>query len=677
MKISNKLSFSIKSIVITLAFAIGISTVSNAQGVMEHLQYLAHKTTYNKNYQPPKKLAELEKNRDALRTKLLKTINLYPLPEKTALNVHYVGNKVDLGNCYYQRVVFESRPKIYVAAHLYIPKNVTFPVPAVIHVPGHSRRDAYGPHPRSYAENGFVAIGLPMVGEEGKLGTGWGKCGEYGPYVGHFNWFNTGYSAIGPTVWDGIRTVDFLLTLTNNDGTKLVDKNKIGMAGLSGGSARTLWTTAADPRISCAVVNEGYSAIDGYQEHPGGIISTCDIHLFPNSFGLPYGALYSLIAPRPLLVQLGTKDHLYPNPKPVTEYLAKIYKLYGKTDNFSVRKWDQGHGYSTDIWNTEHLWMDKWLRNGDSPIKIFDKPFDVPFTCFPDGEPADIKNTEKVYTLPTPEWTVKSKSDYDRLKNFLMPKLREEIMPAAFMDVNGELISEIVETSDFTVEKTELRMDDNTIIHNGFFFYKSKKAKKTVVYILSGNTNLAELKQLYKKNYFNKNINLFCTYITGSGSNPWEGGTGFLFDRFAMLAGYTLSSLRTNDIVAAVDLIAQKKAVRGSKIYVWGKGDFAVPVLYAAVANKKIDGIILENIQDKHIGVTSQKETKCATAMFNILKYADIPQVASLVYPRKIILAGEHKKGFDWTEHVYTLLNKGNRFVKTGSETSKILQLTD
>ncbi len=674
MKTIQKITVYSQKILFSLLILFTFSNYGNAQGVLQHLKYLGHEATYNKSYQPPTSLADRQNGYDELHTKLMKIINLYPLPEKTPFNIHYVGDKVDLGNCYYQRVVFESRPKIYVAAHLYIPKNVVFPVPAVIQVPGHSRRDAYRPHPRSYAENGFVAIGLPMVGEEGKSGAGWGKCGEYGPYVGHFNWFNTGYNAIGPTVWDGIRAVDFLLTLTSNEGQKMVDKNKIGMTGLSGGSARTLWTAAADPRISCAVVNEGYSAIDGYEEKPGGVASTCDIHLFPNFYGLPYGALYSLIAPRPLLVQLGTKDHLYPNPQPVTDYLTKIYDLYDKADHFSVLKWDQGHGYSPDIWKSEHKWIDKWLRNGDSPISILTEKFDVPLSCFPNGEPSDIKNTEKVYTLPTPQWTVRNKADYKKLKDSLLPKMREEIMPAAFANFNSELKSKVVEkTSDYTIEKTDLSLDNNSIVHHGYFFHQNKKAKTTVVCILSEDKTLDELKDFYNSYFKSSKTNLYCTYITGSGSNKWEEGTGFLFDRFAMLTGYTRSSLRVKDIVAAVNGILETKAAKGNKIYVWGKENYAVPVLYAAVANTKINGIILENAQDKHIGITPEKETKCSTAMFNILKYADIPQVAALVYPREIVLAGEHKAGYNWTENVYSLLKKGNQFVKTGTETSEII----
>ncbi len=41
-----------------------------------------------------------------------------------------------------------------------------------------------------------------------------------------------------------------------------------------------------------------------------------------------------------------------------------------------------------------------------------------------------------------------------------------------------------------------------------------------------------------------------------------------------------------------------------------------------------------------------------------------------IVYPREIVFAEEYKAGYNWTENVYSLLKKRNRFVKTGTETS-------
>ncbi|MCF6357674.1 MAG: hypothetical protein L3J54_07695 [Draconibacterium sp.] len=663
----------ISVIVFSTIITMGQSIAQDSTAIMNNLNYIAHKITTERT--APATLAKLKKQRTELKEKVLDIIGLNPMQEKTPLNIKYVGDKVDLGNCYFQRVVYESRPKVYVAAHLFIPKNVTFPVPAVIHVPGHSRRDKYRPHARTYAENGFVAIELPMVGEEGKIGAGWDACGEHAQYLGHLNWYNTGYSAAAPTIWDGIRTVDFLLTLTNKTGTKLVNQNKIGIAGLSGGSIRAMLTTIADPRISVAVVNQGVNAIEHYNK-PGGISSTCDIHLFYNYYGISYGEMFSLVAPRKLLIQNGTLDKLYPNPLPVINYLINVYSLYGASDSFAYKSYEQEHAYSDPIWNAENAWMDKWLRNGNSPLTIYKERFDAELTCFPDGEPADMAHVETVFTPKTPNWNIQNKKDFKACKKTLMAALQSKIIRTAFLPINSEIkTTNKTEEQGFIVEQKQLGMNDNSIIHNGYYLYKPGEKRKTVILISKEKINLSELKSLFKSSYLPDGFNLYCTEITGTGNNPWLTDSHWKLSRFAELCGHTQASLQINDILAAIENIKTESSVNSSEIYLWGEGDLAVPALYSAVVNEKnIAGVILENAPDAHIGITPIIESNCNTALFNVLKYGNIPQVAGLIYPRTIILYGNKKSGFDWTENIYSKLSKEDNFVKLDGTVKNVLQ---
>jgi len=51
--------------------------------------------------------------------------------------------------------------------------------------------------------------------------------------------------------------------------------------------------------------------------------------------------------------------------------------------------------------------------------------------------------------------------------------------------------------------------------------------------------------------------------------------------------------------------------------------------------------------------------------LFGILPIS--PQVAALIYPRKLILAGEHKRGFEWTRDLYSLMGRQEMFTETGT----------
>ena len=645
-----------KLVVLLVSVLCLAGATQSSAGIIEYLDFLANRlTTENK---PVATLAEWKAGREEVRKKYMDMIGLDPLPEKTPLNSQLVGSSVDLGKCTFQRVVFESRPKVYVAAHLYLPKDVSFPVPAVIHVPGHGRRDAYRAHPRTYAENGFVSIALPMIGEEGKRGAGWGKCGEYGP------------SAIGPSVWDGIRAVDYLLTLEDDKGAKMVAEAKIGMAGLSGGSARTFWTVMAEPRIACAVASCGFTAIKDYDKAVSG---TCDVHLFYNYFGLTYGELYSLIAPRAFLVQHGTEDRLYPDPKPVVDYVKAIYELYGQPERFEFVTYNQGHSYGGGVWDTENSWMDKWLRKGNSPLRACDK-FETTLTCFPNGEPADMAHTEQLFTPPTPQWSIGTKEEFEQFKDALMGHLRTKIIRTAFEETDAQL--QTVQRDNqvgYCVEQKNLLLGNGLLTHRGYFFYQPDEARKTVILLADGKIDESTLTTLYIDGYLGAGINLFCLEITGTGGNPWSTDNCYLYDRFAQLVGHTQASLQIDDILAAVKTISAEKAVDPGGIYLWGKGKLAVPVIYAAAVNNKVAGVVLEDAPDRHIGITSVEASKCETALFHILQYADIPQSAGLIFPRTTILTGNRLVGFNWTKTLYGQLGAGERFIEHDGSTKDLL----
>lgn len=93
----------------------------------------------------------------------------------------------------------------------------------------------------------------------------------------NFHWYSTGYNAAGAEVWDTMRAIDFLIELKTPDGKPTVDARRIGIAGLSGGSARTFWSFAADERLQAAVACQGFTTVHRYEST---IPSTCDVHLF-------------------------------------------------------------------------------------------------------------------------------------------------------------------------------------------------------------------------------------------------------------------------------------------------------------------------------------------------------------------------------------------------------------
>jgi len=603
---------------------------------------------------PPKSPAEWRARRKEVLARYLDTLGLDPPPKKTPLKPRFLGRPKDLGHSIFRRVVFESRPKNYVAAHLHLPKGVSGPVPAIIYTPGHHAdgRDGYLVHPLTYAANGFVALSLPALGGEGRRGGGRGGrgCGHKGPYYGDYRWHNTGYFPPAAEVWDTIRAVDYLRTL------KQVDKDRIALTGRSGGAVRTCWTAAAEPRIAAVVVTQGVLALTAYDFKR--LSRHCDQSMFYNYYGLDYADVVGLIAPRPMLIQHGRRDALRSNRgvAETTGHVEAIYRLYGHPERFVVTNYDQGHEDTPALRADEYAWFDRWLRDGDSPLTERD-PAELKGTalrCFPHGPPADAAHIEKQFTPPTPTWEVGSKADFGRMEKALQAVLREKVLRAALAAVEVKLTGR--RGSGYGAEARQLTVDGR-LAHRAVFAAAPDRPAATVIVLADAALETRDGRKPARdpcRRFRDAGVNLFCFEPTGIGATAWSKRQGPTVHRLAALAGFTVTSLRVRDALAAVQAVARDKAVDPSRVVLWGRGEMAVAALYAAAVSDDVAGVVLEDAPAGHIA---------ATALLGVLRHGDIPQFAGLIFPRKISLTGKRTRGFGWTRKLYRTLGRPEQFV--------------
>src|SRR5438876_8268453 len=78
--------------------------------------------------------AEVMARGDAFRRQII--ANIGGFPERTPLNAKTVG-VIERENFRIEKIIFESQPKFYVTANLYLPKNGTGPFPAILFPLGH------------------------------------------------------------------------------------------------------------------------------------------------------------------------------------------------------------------------------------------------------------------------------------------------------------------------------------------------------------------------------------------------------------------------------------------------------------------------------------------------------------------------------------------------------------
>ncbi len=179
------------------------------------------------------------------------------LPERTPLNPRITGT-VFRPDYRVDKVVFESQPKHYVTALMFLPDPRRFkpPYPGVLTACGHAGRqskghDEYQSMGALLAINGMAALVFDPIDQGERL-----QCfaRDYPP-VGA-PWERHCVVGIGCTllgqnaarfeIWDGMRGIDYLQSRPE------VDPQRIGCTGNSGGGTQTSYLMALDDRVRCA-----------------------------------------------------------------------------------------------------------------------------------------------------------------------------------------------------------------------------------------------------------------------------------------------------------------------------------------------------------------------------------------------------------------------------------------
>ena len=245
-----------------------------------------------------------EKQRPGRLEEMRDMLGLLPWPARTPLNVQIRGT-LDEGSYIIEKIAFESLPKFYVTANLYIPKKRQGRAPAVVYVCGHSggrygSKVDYQRHGISFAKNGYIAFILDPIQIAETFS--W-HHGVY--YAQMYDWYARGYTPAGPEVWNAIRAIDYLETRPE------VDASRIGITGRSGGAAMSWFTAAVDPRVKIAAPIMGISTYAAnLRDNTSKLHCDC---MFPiNSWVHDMIHQGALIAPRPLLLARVRRTSCFP-----------------------------------------------------------------------------------------------------------------------------------------------------------------------------------------------------------------------------------------------------------------------------------------------------------------------------------------------------------------------------
>ena len=255
-----------------------------------------------------------------------------------------------------EKVIFQSRETLSVFGYLLLPEKVSSRVPAIVCLPGHGRgcddivgitengqqRETKSGYARDFAlqvvEHGYAALAIEQLAfgcrrddAALKKGPGQSSCQ---PAAGAALLF--GQTMIGWRVWDVMRSIDYLLTRSE------VDPSRIATMGISGGGTVSLFSAALDERIRVSIVS-GY-----FNTFRDSILSLshCIDNYIPGI--LNYIEMYDiagLIAPRGLFTESGARDPIFPirGSRAAAKKATDIYSVFGAETRFGHEVFDDEH----------------------------------------------------------------------------------------------------------------------------------------------------------------------------------------------------------------------------------------------------------------------------------------------------------------------------------------------
>jgi dienelactone hydrolase len=252
-----------------------------------------------------------------------------------------------------RKLRYEIVPGFQSVAILYEPEKLQGKAPAILNVNGH-----VGPQGKAveykqkrcinFAKHGILALNLE-----------WFFFGELRA-DGNEHWYGShvdlvGANALGIFLLEMRRGLDYLYEHPS------VDRNRIGVTGLSGGGWQTIFLSSLDERVKVAVPVAGYSSTATKVEaRKYGDLGDLEQNGTDFLASVDYTHLTAMMAPRPtLLIHNAEDDCCFRAPlvKPLTyDGIRPFFKLYGKEDTFQwYENRDPGtHNYQLD--NREHTY---------------------------------------------------------------------------------------------------------------------------------------------------------------------------------------------------------------------------------------------------------------------------------------------------------------------------------
>jgi dienelactone hydrolase len=600
--------------------------------------------------------AAVEHEQRGAREKLRRALGEFPA--RTPLRAVTTGKLVRSGYTV-EKVIFESLPRYYVTANVYVPERSKPPFPAVVCPVGHwGNGKAFEDYQRLgiyLARRGFLVLVYDSPGQGERLQ-------HYNPVVGR-SLVDPGGSTFFVTiehglagaqsmltqrsfaqrmVWDGVRAIDYLEERGD------VDRRRIACSGTSGGGLQTEVLSAVDQRIQVSIpVCYGGCAPDT-----------------PTAPGLGIADIDLLIAPRPLLMVEATGDAragvLAKQQR--HEAVTRAYGVLGAGDRTRFLIAEEPHGYGASIRQEAYKWLSRWWRSeSPAPESLVEAPAPLEpesaLNCTTTGQIRTALGGENVLSLSRAEPRMErpgppaTREGWTRWRDELKKTVAGRIGCTLPARASNARVLARADKGTFTLEKTVFYSEPEIFVSGLLLVPKTKGPRPAIVFVPEEGNNggavEAYLRPLAEAGFLVLSIDPRGMGETApSASSAQRNYRGFMQDGEvgwfyqALRSGNTLVGLRTRDVLAAVEYLLSRAEVDPRRISAIGHGPGGLLALYAAALDERIRAAAVTGGLLSYAAILESELFTHRIGVFvpGVLRHFDLPDVAGLVAPRGLLL---------------------------------------
>ncbi|WP_199614005.1 alpha/beta hydrolase family protein [Paenibacillus alkalitolerans] len=564
-----------------------------------------------------KDIAGLKRRQQVIREGIERCLGGLP-PLDTPLNPRITG--VIQGNGFrIEKVIFESRPRVYVTANLYVPDGISGPRGAVMLLCGHREQakhcDEYQTPCHYLVHSGLVVLAVDPIGQGERFGY-------YDPVEKHAPMTSvTEHEQVGRQclplgdnlarymLHDAVRAIDYLCSRPE------VDPARIGVCGHSGGGTQTSLVMMYDSRIAAAapggfIMNRPYflmtgKAQDAEQKWPGF-----------SALGLDHEDIVMAMAPRPVLILATTYDSVpIEGARHTVDVNRRFWEMHGLSDNLEIYEDDFGHRFTLPLVRAATRFFSKHLvgrPNVPSDEKITLLPAEQ-LLCTKSGQiigelerPKNV-HQENIERLEEFEKTRLAYPDAVR-KQRAMDWLRETVYRGRQSFALNPRLYGGGEVEGMHVWRTVWWSQRGLLNHALQFFdaeLAGRKLPVTVAVWDRGTNQLTPHDRWIRETCKSGRIAMVLNptgigpllpHLNSPQDNPFK-RFGIL-DKYTdelMLLGDSMAAVRTYDVLRAVELASNLSNVDPGDIQLYGNGRYAIYAGLAALLEPRVRGVRMDN----------------------------------------------------------------------------------